>query len=63
MRHCVIKRLEAGLLVMTAVLFLYAPANEAGSAAKTEYRFRAVELVQELAGWFETTFSQSNPST
>ena len=42
---------------MMTVLFLYAPANEARSTEKTEYRFRAVELVQELAGWFETTFS------
>ena len=57
MRHFAIRRLEAGLLVMMTVLFLYAPANEARSTEKTEYRFRAVELVQGLAGWFETTFS------
>lgn len=56
MRHFAIRRLEAGLLVMMTVLFLYAPANEARSTETTEYRFRAVELVQELAGWFETTF-------
>lgn len=62
MRHCGIKRFEAGLLVMVTVLFLYAPANEEKRAEKTEYRFRAVELVQELAGWFETAFSQSSQS-
>lgn len=58
MRHYAIKRLEAGLMVMVTVLFLYAPASEAQSVEKTEYRFRAVELVQELADWFGNTFQK-----
>lgn len=56
MRHFAITRFEAGLMVMVTVLFLYAPANEDQSVEKTEYRFRTVELVQELADRFGNTF-------
>lgn len=56
MRHFAMKRLETGLMVMVTVLFLYAPANEAQGTEEPEYRFRAIELVQELADWFGSTF-------
>ena len=55
--HNTLRRLEAGLLVMTAVLFLYAPANH---PADTELRCRTFELVQELADWFGAAFSADN---
>ena len=61
MKHCVLKRLEAGLLVMMTVLFLYAPAAvEPENGKSPELRCRTFELVQELAEWFETTFSHNS---
>lgn len=59
--HNTLRRLEAGLLVMTAVLFLYAPANHsADTSGQPELRCRTFELVQELADWFGAAFSADN---
>ncbi len=58
MKYGMIKRLEAGLLVMVTVLFLYAPANTTKDSEQTpELRFRTFELVQELRDWFDAAFS------
>ncbi len=45
-------RLEAGLIAMVLVLFLYTPA-QAPKAEETEpeYRFRAVEIISTVAEW------------
>ena len=51
-------RLEAGLLVMVTVLFLYAPAASAKDTEEApEFRWRTFELVQEFAGWLESALS------
>ena len=55
---CGLRRLEAGLLAMVTVLFLYAPAAGARDTEEApEFRCRTLELVQEFAAWLETAFS------
>lgn len=56
MKKGILGRLEAGLLAMVLVLFLYAPAQTPqAEEEEPEYRFRAVELISSFADWLGLT--------